>query len=503
MQKDVNEQAAIAIASRSLVRLLPLSVRSVDFSASSDPMGQRAKLYLPLLRSCVAMSLLPTTSDQRGLYRSLRWSIKKLDDQVIPTRVGTYASALFRFSLDIGGGVSADLKMPNSGYEPEQSSLDAEIAHDIDKVSNQNASALDGLQLWSEAPPEWYLQYRGMFESSLRSSEIEGWQIWLPWFKDQELGLFPERRLWRSVFENNDLNWEQTPAEINKRLSELLKGENLTASDLETPAERPSPVNFEMNEGVLHPVLDETKGRDSSILVSARNAIEILLADILEEGIGRQHGRVRDLLKNIQAAIGDELEDVDAIFLGVFANRLTNFAERADEVLIPEHASEVIALDLELSRFLSHFPEWIEYSEQMSAPFSAPNTEQLAVSDAKDVITWIAKTKPEIITDETLLILETLGQTAKPPVELDEQSVAPAINRRSYLRACRSALRAIALYAIKIVRNGTEKAGEKVVQATLLGAGGSVALATLASRLPKEFGWLKSLIEPLSKFLGF
>ena len=79
--------------------------------------------------------------------------------------------------------------------------------------------------------------------------------------------------------------------------------------------------------------------------------------------------------------------------------------------------------------------------------------------------------------------------------------LAPSVERRSYLRATRSALRAFAGQALADARSGVSKGIQKSAESATVAAIAGVAgyAASLAFGLPGEFGWLAAVATFLTR----
>jgi hypothetical protein len=160
--------------------------------------------------------------------------------------------------------------------------------------------------------------------------------------------------------------------------------------------------------------------------------------------------------------MGNAFEALEVILLGAHAARLQGLAERADEVLMPEDAAELVALNAQLALFLGQFPEWADYARGIGDGFGTPEAEQKAVADSTAAIEQVAEAAPVLIAPDARDGLAELAEAATPEPTADEPApMAPPIQRRSYLRAVRSALGALSGKAIADVKVGVSKGVQK------------------------------------------
>jgi hypothetical protein len=230
-----------------------------------------------------------------------------------------------------------------------------------------------------------------------------------------------------------------------------------------------------------------------------------MLDDFLASGGGSQNPRLKIVLHRCSDAMGGWFEALDVILLGVHTARLQGLAERADEVLMPEDAAELVALNGQFGLFLAQFQEWADYVRGISEGFSTPEAEQKAVADLNAALHKAKQKSPDLVSADAQEGLDGLAEAAIPePSPENPTPIAPPVERRSYLRAGRSALLAFASDAMTSARKGTlkgiESGAEKVTMATLVGiAGYATALGT---GLPVEFGWLAGVITFLKSVLA-
>lgn len=272
------------------------------------------------------------------------------------------------------------------------------------------------------------------------------------------------------------------------------------------PEPRPAPVSFVFTGGAARPVpasgLPEAA---PDLLAGAWRGLRDLLDDVTATAGGRQDPRLGRVLGRLSEALGGGPETLDAGRLGVHARRLSEFARRADETMLAEDAAELCALDAQLALFLGALPEWRAVAGDLGAPMAAPEAEQAAVAEAREGVARMAAAAPEVFPEETRASLAELAEGAEPePTPGAPAPLAPPAERRSYLRAARSLIRAVAGAAVEAVGSGVAKGLEKGAMAATVVAltAASAHLLSLAAALPAEFGWLTGVLSYLARALA-
>ena len=83
--------------------------------------------------------------------------------------------------------------------------------------------------------------------------------------------------------------------------------------------------------------------------------------------------------------------------LGVHASRLDQIALRADEILMPGDAADLVALNAQLGLFLGQFPDWLAYARGIADRFGSDGAEQKAVSDASAAVRAMREKAPNLL----------------------------------------------------------------------------------------------------------
>ena len=274
----------------------------------------------------------------------------------------------------------------------------------------------------------------------------------------------------------------------------------------ELPDELPSPLHFQFRDGALHtaePPAPRPPDLRQPSVSEAWQGLATMLSDLHGDPSGRNNPTLGRVLHACQGALGTSFDEVHPIRLGVHACRLHELAGRADEILLPAAAAELSALSTQLALFLQQFSEWQEYSNGLARPFGTPEAEAGAARDGAAALAAIEEASPKIIAPEARQALEDLQQATETEPSADGHAAAQPITRRSWLRAVRSALRALSADALFSSRDGL-RIGIKAVaaSATVLAlATAAQHLLGLARTLPGEFGWLSRLVAYLQSLL--
>ena len=310
------------------------------------------------------------------------------------------------------------------------------------------------------------------------------------------------------------MHWEKGHAHVNALIAEMIKRHEPKREDAveqpvepEQPSHRPTPVSFEFRDGALHKAPSDPPAAVDSRQATAEQALKgllELLEDFLAADPGRNSPKLGRLLDRIQAALGEEFGDIEIGLLGVHANRLDGYAKQADEILMPESAADLVALNAQLGLFMGQFPEWSDYLAGMSEGFGTPEAEGDAVKDAGAFLDHIRAEVPETIAEDAAVDLDALREAATPEPNAEGEAEVSGLARRSFLRASRDAIAKYCGEAVSNLRKGSlkgfEKLGQNAVVVGAAGAGG--VLLALATGLPAEFGWLTGMVTYIRRMLG-
>ena len=261
------------------------------------------------------------------------------------------------------------------------------------------------------------------------------------------------------------------------------------------PDPLPSPVSFEIRDGAVHMAPHSTPALPDERRAGAESAwiaLKELLADLAASPARQNHPSIDRVLDRCRSALGDEFQQLNVIMLGVHASRVDQITLRADEILMPGDAADLVAFNAQLGLFLGQFPDWIEYARGIDDPFGSDGAEQKAVSDASAAVRAMREKAPNLLAPDATDALKGLEEDATPETDVDGPSAfAPPNSRRSYLRASRDLL--LKLFSAVII--DVEKIMKRNLRAMIIDAlsAASTWLIALATGLLSEFGWLTGI----------
>ena len=318
-------------------------------------------------------------------------------------------------------------------------------------------------------------------------------------------GIVPDEIIDELVSELNDISWVWTnrPEAHREWFDEF---ENTISNILPDPL--PSPVDFEIRDGAVHKAPHSTPAPPDERRAGAESAwmaLKELLADLAASSARQNHPLIDRVLDRCRSALGDEFQQLNVIMLGVHASRLDQIALRADEILMPGDAADLVALNAQLRLFLGQFPDWIEYARGIVDPFGSDGAEQQAVSDASGAVRAMRENAPNLLAPDATDALIGLQEDATHETDVDGPGAFASPNsRRSYLRASRNLLLKLSSVLSTSAQKAIKKEVEKHLKTMIISAfsAASTWLTALATGLPAEFGWLTGIVAYLARILG-
>ena len=519
---------AVAIAARAALRVAPLLMTALD----EDTEARRAAIVLPVFRALAASWVAAVGPTQGAKVRKAAYAAAT---DAAATRT-TDAAAHAAYAATHAAHATTAVAHAYAATHAARAAAAADAAADAAARDATNAAAFAAvftaaawsaasveaaalekgqapervvaMPLWSEEMPVRMRITWAELQDHLNNAN-EGWEVWTDWYEDRLHGRPFNKPLEEARVLIPDEIWKQGPKAVNaeiKRLIEEHKPKPPPAPDL--PDQRPTPIRFEFRDGALHRAPPEPPHPPEERRAAAESAWQAnrdMLNDYLTSGGGGQNPRLATVLHRCLGAMGEEFEALDVVLLGVHSARLQGFADRADEVLIPEDAAELVTLNVQLALFLAQFPEWADYASGIGDGFGTPQAEQQAVADATAALDQIQQDAPGLIAPDAQEGLTQLAEAATPEPTPDvPEPVAPPVERRSLLRAARSALRGLAGKALADVQVGVSKGIQKSAESTTVAAISGVKgyLLALALGLPGEFGWLAAIATYLTRMLG-
>lgn len=319
---------------------------------------------------------------------------------------------------------------------------------------------------------------------------------------DEFGGIVPDEIIDALVSELNEISWVWTNhSEAHGEWSDEF--ENTISNILPDPL--PSPVSFEIRDGAVHKAPHPTPAPPDERHAGAESAwmaLKELLTDLAASSARQNHPSIDRVLGRCRSAFGDEFQQLDVIMLGVHASRLDQIALRADEILMPGDAADLVALNAQLGLFLGQFPDWLAYARGIADRFGSDGAEQKAVSDASAAVRAMREKAPNLLALDATDALNGLEEDVTHETDVDgPDAFAPPNSRRSYLRAIRDLLLKLSSVVIISARKGMEKGIERHLEAMTTGAlsAASTWLIALATGLPAEFGWLTGIVAYLAR----
>ncbi|MEL6767038.1 MAG: hypothetical protein AAFP17_07650 [Pseudomonadota bacterium] len=500
-----DREVSVIFAARAALRVLPVLGRDEREKAP-------AALILPSLRAIAAPWLVGAWAsegaDLFAVRAAARAAYATADAAAYTAGVGAARDAA-RVAARAAAAAAADVVADAA----DAAVADAVYADAAAISGGRTFAGLARRPLWADerTPPRLRDQW-GALRARLLAREGEHWEVWTEWYEARLRGDPGKPALEYERVTSPKIDWEAGPAVVNAKIKEIIErhagGSGSSLGEL--PEAKPAPAHFEFRDGAIR--IEPSQGSDQledrvASVEAAWRALRDMLQDFLDAGGGGQDPRLARALDRTLASFSDEFETLNIVGVGVHAARLQQFAMRADEVLMPQDAAELVAVNAQLSIFLAQFTEWSDYQTSISDGFGAPEAEQEAVDQASEAIGELVDAAPELVSEEATAELEALKEEATPDIYADQPLASP-MARRSYLRAARSFFRAYAAPALGAVsgsaREGVRKGISKHFEATTA-AGLSSAqtwLIALATGLPSEFAWLAGVVTYVTRTLG-
>ena len=515
-------EMSVALAARAALRVLPL----LDPQRVDHLGGLRSKIVLPMFRSTAApwiVAVGPRHGDEEPVRVAAAAAAGAAMAAFASAVVGTAAQPAFGLkaanvigaasqAADAAASIADDHPAARAASGIASFARGAFVASDgplaTDAVRSDDPQGLSRKPLWPGTLPETMNGAWSALRDHLLATD-EGWEVWTTWYGARLRGDPVDVALeTRRVIE--PVRWNEGPAAVNAEIAEIIADHTARHQRVggmpdvppELPEPRLAPVTFGYRDGQVHrepaPSPDPPP-EQAAALRSAWTALRESLSDVIDDDPGRevQLGRT---LQRCLAALGSDADSVDIVLLGEHARTLSAIAQRADDILLPEIAAQVVSLDARLAIYLAWFPSWGAYAEAMAKPFAEPAAEQAAVDAAKATVAAINNAAPDLIAPDAREPLDALAEAATPvPSPDDPEPVAPAQARRGLLRSTRDLLMTLSDAVMADVGTGMRKGVQKVAEKHTVAALGAatVYLTTLAAAIPGEFQFLLPVIAYL------
>ena len=375
----------------------------------------------------------------------------------------------------------------------EAAALDAARLH-----GGMQTSLLATKPLWPAGCADWIMRTWTELRDELLAAD-DGWEVWTNWYEARLAGApfdpALERKRALFPFENKP----QPVEAVNSALAALIEAHQGYPALI--PEERLSPAVFVAGREVID-ALPQAIAVDAGkrpVIAPARKALCAMMDDLAASAGGAQFPRMARTLTRSRAALGDDIDTLDVIGLGVHAGVLSAYARRADEFLLPEDASQLVSLEAQLGSFFAQFDEWRAYVTAMAVPLGGADAELQALKDAQSAMAKLMGLAPDLFSEQAKAMLSSLADAASAEGEPATSAEMQQGLRRSYLRTVRSALRAVSIWVLDQVKQGAGKGiqGTVGLGAAALLTGAGMLLMRLASGLPAEFGFLSAILSYL------
>jgi hypothetical protein len=364
--------------------------------------------------------------------------------------------------------------------------------------------ALVAQPLWLDMPPAWFATNWAQARTALQAMDAS-YALWIRWFERRiegrtaafDLPPAADREVQIRIAQQEQLFWNRDPGEINSDIQSWIDA----ATPPDIPAQHPSEIQTLERDGrvaraQIPPAATEPDqdARRQAAWREIRNALDDYLAD----GPAANWPRLNRMIDRLAAALGEEFATLNPVGLGVQAQYLQAYAERADEFLIADRAADLVGLNVGVCSFLAQLKEWQAYlaDSEVNADVTAE-----ALEAATAVVTAIEQS--DAAETEVKIVLAEMQADAQDEARATDPDLPrlPAYRQR-FLGGLGNVLATAGKIALdftkarltavgKGVDKGLEKVGERATLA--LFASVAVYLSTLAGALP-ELAWLAPLL---------
>ena len=342
------------------------------------------------------------------------------------------------------------------------------------------------------------------------------WDVWLGWYDLRASGtpsVFGlqdpmDREVALSIARTGEGFWAADPFAVNHHIvaaidAARISQESLLAQEHAIPEQQLAPLITEEKDGIVVRAkrpFNETQA--SPVAGPFRRAVLDSIEDIGFSFPVHNHKTLTVIIGRLHDAFGPSLSDMDIISVSIAAERLNQFARRAEDECGTALAGEVLALTITLHDGLVHFEEWRLFKAQSAQDPRVPDE---VVEKAGAAIAKLAN--PDVVAAE---VTAELTDELSAMITSDGV-VGTDLQRSSYLRGVSNVLSTLAKMALKAfknfgsdsysgIRKGTETAGK--VTAVFLLASATTELITLTGASTPWFGWLVAFLEFLKSKAG-
>ncbi|MBX9813807.1 MAG: hypothetical protein K2X76_03820, partial [Sphingomonas sp.] len=368
------------------------------------------------------------------------------------------------------------------------------------------AQSMTALPLWLGERPAWFDSVWRKRKRELLFNGTNALPL-LDWFErrieghETAFALPPatDETLQIRIAEQPDEFWKRDFAAINADIARAI--DVLTPAEPEIPPQRPAEVQTVIRDGRLAlahdppaPIAPDQDARRQAAWRAIRGALD----DYVAAGPTNNHPRLDRLIDRLSAALGASFNTLNPIGLGIQAQYVQHYAERADQFLTPERASDLVGLNMTLGAFLPRFPEWQAYRDDQGTPADVP-AEALPAAEA--VVEALGRedfAEPELDAKLEELVADAQDEAAiRDPDEPKLQ-----VYRRRLLRALGNVFATLGRPALDWVKGrggaltkgidqGLESVGKRATQGLFLVLAHQLSL--LAGLYP-DLAWLGPLL---------
>ena len=342
------------------------------------------------------------------------------------------------------------------------------------------------------------------------------WDVWLGWYDLRASGtpsVFGlqdpmDREVALSIARKGEGFWAADTFAVNHNIMTAIDAARITQETLlvqerAIPDQQLAPLITEERDGIV--VRAKRPFNDTQALPVAssfRRAVLDSIEDFEFSFPAHNHRTLIVILGRLQDALGLSLSEMNILSVGIVAERLNQFARRAEDECGAAMAGEVLALSITLHDGLGHFEEWRLFKAQSVLDPQIPSD---LIEKAGAAISKLAN--PDVIAaDVTVELTEELSALVT-----SDAVGGTDLQRSSYLRGVSNVLSTLAKIALKAIKNfgadsyagirkGTETAGK--VTAVFLLASATTELIALTGASTPWFGWLVAFVEFLKSKAG-
>ncbi len=522
------------IAARATLRVLPAVWPYIE----RDRKRHRAALLLPMFRAISVARVAGTwptraTEDLRAAYSAAADSAYSAYSAAAYSAASAAYSA---YSAASSAAYSAASSAASSADSADAAADFADFAADAaaavwNGISNDAATLasadhgdrLQGAALWAGETPKALRDLADLWQAMrahLRRARGEDWRVWTDWYDDCLAGrpMDPDLELKKVLIP--DEVWAQGPKALNAEVRRLIdehegkkrrkpreprpeipatEADPVPSDAPHIPTERPAAVRFTIHSGQLRlapaPIGDEAP-------VGADDGQEVLvdLIDVMLSGSADRNSPILRALEMAKHALGEGAADFNPLRLGLVGILLEQLARRADEILLAEDAAQFQTIVVQQKLLVAQYQSWRDYAAAIVEPLADPRVEQDAANEAKAITGEMIDAHPEAFDPDARKALIEMSSLATPEATPDEENpLASEEARRGWLRIIGDAL-------INFAKDAVSEGRKWVVKG--IGIGGAAVLASVGARLtgladmlPKEFGWLKTMVDWLASWL--